>query len=342
MTLRLAIIADDLTGALDAAAAFAAVPGGVYVATRPEALAECPAGAGVVAVSTRSREIAPEEAARRVAAVRAGLPADVSLFKKVDSRLKGPLEAELDAIPGPLLVAPALPEFGRIVAGGAVTGFGVEAPIPVRARLGRHAARAAVPDVATAAEMAAALQAADPKAILVGARGLAVALAAQMGLAPPVAHPYLPRPTVFVVGSVDPITLAQVAGLRRAQPDLRVVLAPSGDVPPCHGPDAAVTLIQTTPGIARSGAEVARHLAQGALPWLDGARGILCTGGATAEALLDALGLSCLRLRGEALPGLPVAEAGGRVIVTKSGGFGDADCFNALLARVNDNAKVAP
>ena len=56
----LAIIADDLTGALDTAAPFAASPRGVAVASRPGALAAAlAADADVVAVSTRSREIAP-------------------------------------------------------------------------------------------------------------------------------------------------------------------------------------------------------------------------------------------------------------------------------------------
>ncbi|WP_425098708.1 four-carbon acid sugar kinase family protein [Tropicibacter sp. S64] len=330
MPLLIVIIADDLTGALDAAAPFAGIPGGVAVATKPEAVTDCPAGASVLSVSTRSRDIPPQEAAGRVHAVLSALPAGVALFKKVDSRLKGNLAAELAPLPGPLLVAPALPEFGRVVRGGAVHGFGVAKPIAVRDRLGPEAHRATIPDVETAEEMDHALSQADPHATLVGSRGLAAALARRIGLVPQALAATLPAPAVMIVGSTDAITLGQVSALKAACPDLRHVEAPSGDVPaPQDTP--RLTLVQSTPGPERPAQEVARHLAEGALPWIVPARGVLCTGGATAEALFDAMGLTLLTLSGEVLPGLPVATANGRVIVTKSGGFGERDCLMQLV-----------
>ena len=159
--LRLAIVADDLTGALDSAAAFAAVPGGVAVATGPAALASAlAAGPGVVAVSTGSREIAADAARDRVARVLSALPPGVRVFKKIDSRLKGNIAAELSALPGALLAAPAIPEFGRIVQAGRLSGFGVDLPLDVAAALGAEAARATIPDTVDAAGMAAALAAA--------------------------------------------------------------------------------------------------------------------------------------------------------------------------------------
>jgi len=48
------------------------------------------------------------------------------------------------------------------------------------------------------------------------------------------------------------------------------------------------------------------------------------TGGATAEAVLDALDLPVLDLHGDIVPGLPLSSGGGWRIVTKSGGFGAA------------------
>src|SRR5215217_1866341 len=98
--LERAIIADDLTGALDAAAPFAMRGISTAVALNVEGLPQAIAtGARVVGVSTDSREVAPEAAREAVARALAALPADTALFKKVDSRLKGNIEAELDAIP---------------------------------------------------------------------------------------------------------------------------------------------------------------------------------------------------------------------------------------------------
>jgi uncharacterized protein YgbK (DUF1537 family) len=327
---RLVIIADDLTGALDSAAPFAAVPGGVRVATCPEALdAALAAAPGVLAVSTRSREIRGEAARERVAQVLAALPPGAPVFKKVDSRLKGNVAAELAPFDGPLLVLPAIPDFGRLVRDGALTGFGVDHPLPVAGALGEAAARATVPDTLVQQDMAAALAAAPEGAVLVGARGLAQALAARWGLAPVPLPGALPSPCRFVVGSTDPITTAQVAALRRARPGMSVVHAPSGEVPsPPGAPPLA--LIAVAPGTPAGRAAVAARFAAGLRPWLAPARGALLTGGATAEAVLDAMELTVLELAGEALPGLPLCRVGERVIVTKSGGFGDPEALVGL------------
>jgi uncharacterized protein YgbK (DUF1537 family) len=48
--------------------------------------------------------------------------------------------------------------------------------------------------------------------------------------------------------------------------------------------------------------------------------------------ILESLGIGVLELIGEALPGLPLAMANGLTFVTKSGGFGDEDTLNRLLA----------
>lgn len=324
---RLAIIADDLTGALDSAAPFAAISGGVLVATRPDSLGDALAASpGVVAVSTRSREIGAEAARERVARVLAGLPAGVRVFKKIDSRLKGNIAAELSAIGGPLLVLPAIPDFGRIVVDGSVQGFGTEDPVRVAAALSAAADRAEVPDCRNADDIARALAAADGNAVLVGARGLAMALAARWGLAP-AGEAALPQPCCFVVGSRDPITRAQVALLAR-RPDVVQVMAQDGRVPPAR--PARIALICTDPDGTEPAGRIAARLAEGVHPWIGQAQGALLTGGATAEAVLDALDIACLRIEGEALPGMPLCRADGRSFVTKSGGFGAPDAFLRL------------
>jgi uncharacterized protein YgbK (DUF1537 family) len=55
----------------------------------------------------------------------------------------------------------------------------------------------------------------------------------------------------------------------------------------------------------------------------------LC-GGATARAVLEQLGVRALELVSELEPGVVLAEADGRRIVTKAGSFGD----DATLVRV--------
>ena len=333
-TPRLAIIADDLTGALDAAAPLAAAPGGVAVACRPDDLADAFAsGAGIVAVSTRTREASPAVARDRVAAVVAALPPGIRIVKKIDSRLKGNVAEELEPLADrPLVVLPAIPELGRMVRDGSLEGFGVERPLPVRAALGRFGAAAHVPDTIRQCDMVREVTGAPAHAVLVGARGVTQALATVLGLPAPPAIGALPTPLCFVIGSTDPITLAQVEALRSARPDLVCVEAPAGSVPgpPPRGPGAQLLLLQVVAGPQTRPERVAEALARGALPYLQTVRSMLLTGGATAEAVLDALGIALLIVAGEALPGLPVCRAGGRMLVTKSGGFGSPDAFVRL------------
>ena len=321
--LRLVIIADDLTGALDAASPFADRGLRVRVATCAVALTTALEGAEVVAVSTRSREVSPDAARLAVAKVIAGLPKNVRLFKKVDSRLKGNIAAELAAFPaGPVLAVPALPEFGRVVRSGSVCGFGVETPIAVAATLGREAE---VPDVGTVDEMAQALDRAG-EALVVGARGAAVALAGRMA-AGTALRPGLALPMVIAVGSTDPITLAQVAELKQLA-GLRMIEAPDGVA--TLGPATGVTLVQAVPGVGRTGPQVAAALAETVLGAAHGATTLVLTGGATAEAVLDRLGVQLLKLHGDIQPGLPLSSGGAWRIITKSGGFGDPDALLRL------------
>ena len=325
---RLLIIADDLTGALDAAAPFAGRGLVTDVALTPAALGPLLAGpAEVIAVSTQSREIAAEAARAVVAGVAKGLPTGIQIFKKVDSRLKGHVAVELAALdPQSLFVAPAIPDFDRIVTSGAVRGFGVDQPIDIASVLGSLAGRSTIPDTETPADMLAVLATAPAEAMLVGARGLAEALAIRMtGKA--AATPPRPRASraIFAVGSRDPITMAQVRTLRDSGRALWLD-APNGRLV-SDAPPAPLRLLQATPGTEpATGPEVAGALAQSLHPRLTAdADLLLLTGGATAEAVLGAMGIHNLRLSGDVLPGLPLAHSDtGLAIVAKSGGFGDA------------------
>lgn len=331
---RLIIIADDLTGALDASAPFAMRGMSTVIALGAETLQEALAnGADIIGVSTDSREIAPEAARCAVAEVVSRLPPGLSIFKKIDSRLKGNIAAELDAIPhARSLVVPAIPAFGRWVRQGQLGGFGLDQPIDVAARLGEHAARAIIPDAESQQQIAAALRE-QGHDLLIGARGLAEALAEQWSDRVVPAPQLAPgMPVICVIGSTDPITVEQAEALRERYPGLAYIGAPNGVAADLV--TGRLTLLQAIEGEEPAApAVVAANLAR-VLQGLAPAKGtaLVLSGGATAQAILEALGIGLITLVGEALPGLPIARAGGFTIITKSGGFGDKDTLVRLLA----------
>lgn len=340
---RLAVLADDLTGALDATAPFAARGIATVVSLGIEELdAALAGGADVLGVSTDSREISPEAARAAVAACMTRLPPGLPIFKKIDSRLKGNIAAELDAIPfRRALVMPAIPSFGRWVQDGRLVGFGVADPIDVAARLGRHADMAVVPDATSQADIESALCSMDHD-LPVGARGLAEALALRMA---PHELPSSPRrlsaPAICVIGSTDPITDVQIERLRRACPDLAYVPAPDGTTPDHLMVSAPLTVLRATSGNEPTDPVVVARRLGDALIRLQPRPGtaLVISGGATAQVVLRALGLAVLELEGEALPGLPIARAGGFTIITKSGGFGDPDTLLRLLGHLGGSER---
>lgn len=331
---KLAIIADDLTGALDAAAPFAMRGMSTSVALHPGALPRALAsGAQIVSVSTHSREIAPEAASLVVANALATLPPGTRLFKKVDSRLKGNVAAELDAIPHQRsLTIAAIPQFGRFARDGQIQGFGVAQPIDIAGRLGRHAFHSSIPDVEEQADIEHAID--DNYDLLIGARGLAEAISRRMAPDAEQRAPTLPGSAAFcVIGSTDPITLAQLQNLREISEQHVEILAPNGTAQEAAS-GARLTILQAVPGATPiSGKDVAQALGSSLLRLAPQADALLVlSGGATAQVILETLGIDVLDVLGEALPGLPIAKAGGLTVVTKSGGFGEVDYLSRLLS----------
>lgn len=359
--MRVLLIADDLTGALDSAVALAGAGLRTAVARRPADVAAALAGGPeALAVSTASREgdaaaarAAVAAALDAVAAAGAALPAIV--VKKVDSRLKGHVAAESRALAARTgrtraLVAPAVPAQGRRVADGMLTGAGVPAPVDVAAAMAASGLAVTVPDTTTDGDFDAPLAAAlaGAPALLVGAAGLAAAVARRLapGAAPP-SRPVLGGPLLLAVGSRDPITLAQVARLA-ASGRAAIAEAPDGACPALPAADAVLVRLTAAEGRrfeapaagARFAAGIAGIVGDG------GVRTLLGCGGETADAILGALGVGVLAVEGEILPGVPVSRmvAGGRTmrLVTKSGGFGDADALVAVVAAAAGSGKDEP
>lgn len=337
----LAILADDVTGTLDAAAPFAGRGLSTRVVMRVDAIAHALRGndVDVLSVNLNCREVPAEEARGVTAKAISLLPSDATLFKKIDSRLKGNIAAELDAIDfRHALVAPAIPAFGRVVENGHVKGFGVDQPISVLAALGGIGNRFLVPDTQTGQDMLAALTGAQAEGVdlLIGARGLAEALAFSMTGKAEAQPAIVPAgKALLVIGSRDPITLAQVDALRQ---DFCVgyVGAPNGIMGDACSLERDVVLVQALPGDTNAAPEqVSANLAAGVVPDMtQAARNWLLSGGATADAVLSRAGISELTLLGECLPGLGVAEAQGHCIIAKSGGFGRPDTLTRVVAGI--------
>lgn len=344
MTLRLAIIADDLTGALDTSAPFVAAGLRVAVAISPGGIAAALAsGADIVAINTASRALPPLEATARVAQAAATLAKanPPIIFKKIDSRLKGNPGVEAHAIAdmagrAGLIVAPAVPDQQRVTRNGQVAGRGVDTPIEVAPRFLHPHRPASVVDAQTQADLDAIVAATDwSNVVAVGARGLGIAFARLLGQ-PAQAAAFQPDAhTLFALGSRDPITEAQIERLAKA--GIPVLDAPAGAIPPTehHLP----LVLRCTGPLTDDPAHVARRFASGlvALVTTEQPATLVTGGGDTALAILEALGVAMIEPQGEAAPGLPwfwIIAPDRRHIrcVVKSGGFGDTEVLASLLA----------
>ncbi|CAH0342958.1 four-carbon acid sugar kinase family protein [Rhizobium sp. CECT 9324] len=336
----LAILADDLTGALDSGAPFAGRGMHVEVALATgaisSALREAP---DVLSINLGSREIGALAAQRQVERALAALPAGVRLFKKVDSRLKGHIAAELDAMSfRSALAAPAIPAFGRVVKDSCVTGFGVDTPISIAEKLGHHAAFTNIPDMSNQSEMHTWLDHSESSGddLLIGARGLAEALAERLSGKAAAQTAEIPRGrALFVIGSRDPITLAQIEALCETV-ELHYLPASNGRLTgrSDRSDGSVITLVQAVPGEdAVNAHDVSRNLAESVYPDLTAnASTILLSGGATAEGVLERMGITRFRLLGECMPGLGLAHAHGHCIIAKSGGFGHPNTLKEIAS----------
>lgn len=353
MTIPILIIADDLTGALDSAVPFASRGLRVQVALGVDAVAEAAATApDVLAVDTRSRALAAPLAAARVEAAWAAAQrlSPRLVMKKIDSRLKGEVAAETAALLAAsgrsrAIACPAVIEQGRKVTGGRLRGRGVSLPIAVAERFdGLPCECPDVADDADLATVAGTILAAPDRILAVGARGLANALASRIAGPPNDARvPAAALPMVIAIGSTDPITRAQVERLRLDCPQVETPAGPAA----APGSRGAVVLLLEAPGREESDpAGTATRFAHEAVAQVraSSARTILCSGGATAAAVMDALGARRLVPEYELDPGVPVARVAGMDdlrLVTKSGGFGDPGVLSRIVRGAAGLGQVA-
>jgi uncharacterized protein YgbK (DUF1537 family) len=345
---RIAIIADDLTGALDTASPFACAGLNVWTALQIDALdGALTAKPDVVAVSTNSRELNAAAAARlaRDAAQRISAWRPNLILKKIDSRLKGNIAVETAAVAevfgfSRIVAAPAVPEQGRFVRARKVEGMGIGQALDIGQIMPGGKFAISVPDTASDADLDRIANGwrRGEDVLFACARGLALAFARRFTKsAKPkrfAAHP----PVLVAAGSRDPITARQIAALLAATPDATVAMAPGGIVPQVSS-SGALAVYACSGEVAADLHTVAARFAKSLAIEIERLRPstMLLTGGETAAAVLEALGVKLVRIRGEAVPGLawfeiPAADGSMIACISKSGGFGNEDTLVKALA----------
>ena len=116
----LKLLADDLTGALDTSAEFVGAFGPLDVVWSVGSLSS---GQPSFAIDSGTRELGPEQAFATAREVAPRLAGATIAYKKIDSLLRGPWVAELDAclrtgLWDACIVAPAFPYQGRLTRAG--------------------------------------------------------------------------------------------------------------------------------------------------------------------------------------------------------------------------------
>ena len=307
------VIADDLTGAADSAAAFTSSGHRCVVSLDGLSTGGRTPRNTIVVIDTDSRDMSASDAfASTSAAITRHAPTE--LFIKIDSTLRGNIratvEAALSAMPTPpdrIVICPAFPQLGRTVTHGRVHVRGVPLDGPDLFELFdglRIDGNVEIPEVHTEHDLAAAVGSRAQATLWVGSAGLARHVGASMARNDAALKPINNLAAehrrclrvVVIAGSQHPNTLEQIAALN-----------PSTNVAALHPLDP----------------EFSARAERAAI----GADGLVLTGGATARIVLDLLNVRSLDIRGEVEPGIAWSTArsdsGDITVVTKAGGFGD-------------------
>jgi uncharacterized protein YgbK (DUF1537 family) len=351
---RIVLLADDLTGACDAAAAF--LHAGRSVRVWFGTSVEFSTPESVQAFNTNSRALSDRNAGRAVTHACEALASNPNslFFKKVDSAGRGPLAAELLAAHRVLgtraiLFAPAFPAAGRTVGDGVLEiedAAGKHSrvqlsnlfPIMARSRIFNvsHARELApainsdpgktifICDSTTQADLNALAQAAKdlPGLLYAGSAGLAQALAALIPARPMEALVPGAEHTLLIAGTSHPVTKLQLDEFGSDHVD-------SG-----HADHVRVLRLKFQFGAAGRIRSAFRSYAPQAL---------ILTGGETAQLAVQALDAHSFILQGEFAPGIPwgVVQGGdahGCTVVTKSDSFGSPAVFTDILAALRRRA----
>lgn len=369
------LVADDLTGALDAASPFARAGMPLPVTWHPAV----PAELACAGHSLGTRDLGPEEAGRRMAEIAARWWAgfDGCAFHKVDSVWRGNPAAEIAAAIrhggfNMAIVAPAFPQMGRLTENGRQflrtpnTTIQVADLLADLREAGLAAACEADADETTQAVVCDALDdqalqqivarhAVSARRLLwCGSAGLANALAVTLTGAHNDDLGFTAAETGKVhvlVGTRHPVTQAQAEAVAALPEATSVVIClPEADATPACAASAGIVLTRfeasepSTPEavIGWMRPALAHWAADIAPPAL-----AVVTGGETLLALSDALGADALIVVGDYVPGFPFSHwAGGlwsgRPLISKSGGFGAPGSLAAIATAFTSGPSPEP
>ena len=359
---KFAIIADDLTGACDSAVAFTQRGKTVEVLLKEGTESSC---GEVWAISTESRDLPAEVAAKRVQDALSRASGRGEVFKKVDSVFRGnsfvEIRAALDCLPYDLaILSPAYPAMGRTVRDGVlqICEAGSRRSIDLCAVLSEAGVRDVVLhsvdasgkdlrsvtdsgcrvvlcDAESEADLMSTVEEARNMAeqiLWIGSGGLAHALASKL---PRVELPKkivgIGGAVVLFVGSDHTVTRLQIENLKESRtiPVLETSIEDFAGI----SSDFQVVILN----VPRLTSE---DLIGRAVSML-ASRGIGCclmTGGDTAALICRAAGAHSLQLIEEFSPGLPQGIIQGGIldqlpVVLKSGGFGKEDVLREFVDR---------
>ena len=332
--MKLRILADDLTGALDSAAAFAGeVP--VFLD------APGPGDDDISAVATATRDVAPRDLASMLAPSIDWLRGADLAFKKVDSLLRGNTFIEcahLGRAFTRIVFAPAFPTQGRLTNKGRAwvvqPGSSVSSPIGERSIVevfaGLDAQEVWVPDVRTDTDLLAvaalSLQASSHGWLWCGSAGLAQAMAAVHGVAAQ-AEPIAPSPPPLML-----VSASHHAVVRRQWVRLHAEMLSS----------PALALFDLSPAERLSAAQAATLLARQveAIATREPRPAtLIVVGGDTLRALCCATGASSLRAQASPRAGwgrarLVGGQWDGVLVHSRSGAFGADDDLLEVIRTV--------
>ena len=372
------VVADDLTGACDAIAALGRL-GTVSLDLQGFALQRDPVAAIDLNVRDKGNREAEEEYRRAIAAATPRMSqVGALLVCKIDSRLRGPVEAAVSSLSssartGPIVICPALPEEGRrIVAGRLFEGAVASADlagrlraqglspqcVPLSAVRDRRAilreietappATCLLPDAENRGDLdalAAALVRTGTPPSLACSSGLLRSLSTHREALRRFAGPATGG-VIWIIGSPIALREADLPGIERIEVDPASGLSERMRE---HILDRLEHGASVLLGLPRPGARDTLDPAfvKGALQSIPRevmrASAIVASGGTTARAVMEHFGLNILELQGEILPGAPLCRAKGlggeATIVLRSGGFGSTAPMARLAEVLQEHVR---
>jgi uncharacterized protein YgbK (DUF1537 family) len=330
-------LADDLTGALEVGAKFAAkgTPAHVAIGQRPPKLS---------IIDTETRHLSPDDAAHTIEKLLRDA-ADVDLvYLKTDSTLRGNIGAELEALmrlyPGsPVIYAPAYPAMGRTVKNGHLHVHGVPVHETAFARDALNPIRTSfIPNLIPSG----AIQLYDGETdddIAAAAREILSSPNCRIAAGPAALAEQLAEQIDTKRGQIAPLptirTCLVVNGSRHELSARQIEHATANEF--CTNGWSILPQVASK----SNPADVAKQTGQAVRDILEkmDLDALIIFGGDTAFGILDALGRPTLTSIGEVLPGVPISRINASRIhlITKAGGFGDEDVLCRLKKLLHGN-----